>query len=306
MTAQSLGFHGIHFDNTDDVVVKLRNLLADPVARGMDFLRQRSQQLFCETDQGVIIRDNFSQLLILEFTGERNLVFLENGGNTWQYFIGERAFTDSNFPQDVDTTSLALVTLSIPSEQKEQAMQKILGNLSADGLPLAYFDSLRPRFCPYVAANVLRLFYLNGQGRKLQATLQYLCRILCTQAYEVGSRYYRHPDWIIYYLADLCCKCTDPDLEELREVVTKQLKRRMGTDKEVLAAALRLLAAQSLDLDSPEDLQTLLTTQQLDGGWELGWMLTYGNVAVKIGNRGVTTSMAVKAIRVAYERPCIT
>lgn len=164
-----------------------------------------------------------------------------------------------------------------------------------------YFDKLRPRFCPYVCANVLRFFYLNGQGCKLDATLQYLCRILETQAYEIGSRYYLQPEWMIYYIGDLCGKCKDPRLGELRQIVTRQLKRRIGTNKDVMSVALRLLAAQALGVENFPDLQTLINAQQLDGGWETVWMFTYGNVAVRIGSRGVVTAMAVKAIRASQK-----
>lgn len=241
--------------------------------------------------------------------------------STWQFFIGERAYTDHDFPQDADTTSLALVTLDVPRQYKEAAMEAILNNLTEDGLPLvllsyinsciiraqvidlmkfieqAYFEELRPRFCPYILANVLRLFFLNGQGHKLGTTLNYLCRFLHTRAYELGSRYYRHPDWILYYTADLCGKCADADLDELRRIVTSELQRRMGSDKDVFAAALRLQAAHSVGLHSVEDLRTILDAQRLDGGWETAWMFTFGNVSVQIGSRGVMTAMCVKAIQ---------
>ncbi|KND91979.1 hypothetical protein TOPH_03496 [Tolypocladium ophioglossoides CBS 100239] len=255
ITAHSLGIRGVLFENTVIVIAQLHNLLGDPVARGMAFLRRRAKALFCETDNGITIKENFSQLLILQRIGD--------------------------------------------SHQKQAAMEAILENLTPDGLPLIYFDKLRPRFCPFVSANVLRLFYLNGQGYKLRSTLRYICSILHTQAYEIGKRYYCHSDWIFYYLADLCRKCSNPDLNELRMILSTQLKRRMGTDKDVLAAALRVLAAQSLGFENPRDLETLLVAQQLDGGWEFAWMFTYGSVAVKVGSRGVTTALTIKAIQTA-------
>lgn len=88
---------------------------------------------------------------------------------------------------------------------------------------------------------------------------------------------------------------------ELRQIVTRQLKRRIGTNKDVMSVALRLLAAQALGVENFPDLQTLINAQQLDGGWETVWMFTYGNVAVRIGSRGVVTAMAVKAIRASQK-----
>lgn len=71
MNAQSLGFYGIRFQDADNVVIQLHNLLGDPVARGMEYLRQNSKDLFCESDSGVIVKDNLSQLLILQCIGDR-------------------------------------------------------------------------------------------------------------------------------------------------------------------------------------------------------------------------------------------
>lgn len=72
VNAHSLGFHGVLFRETTAVVTQLHNLLGDPVARGMDFLRRHSKNLFCETDGGVIVKDNFCQLLILQCIGDKS------------------------------------------------------------------------------------------------------------------------------------------------------------------------------------------------------------------------------------------
>lgn len=156
---------------------------------------------------------------------------------------------------------------------------------------------MRRRYCPFVAANVLRLFYLNGQGHRLQTTLKQLCRILKTRAYEIGSRYYCQPEWLLYYLADLCGRCDNPELDELAGLVKAEVGQRIGRDKDIMAASLRAVSAQALGLDNSEDVQTLLATQELDGGWGLAWMVKYGSSSLKIGNRGVVTAMAVNAIR---------
>lgn len=71
MNAQSMGFHAIRFQDADNVVIQLHNLLGDPVARGMYFLRQNSKNLFCESDSGVVVKDNLSQLFILQCIGDR-------------------------------------------------------------------------------------------------------------------------------------------------------------------------------------------------------------------------------------------
>lgn len=128
-----------------------------------------------------------------------------------------------------------------------------------------------------------------------------LCRLLRTSAFEFESRYYLQKDWVFWHLADLCAKCPVSELEELRALVTTRLQERMGCDKDVVGAAMRVMAAQSLNLLNQRDLKALLDTQKMDGGWELCWMWRYGTVNVNIGSRGVTTAMAVKAIRTAFE-----
>lgn len=158
---------------------------------------------------------------------------------------------------------------------------------------------MRPRWCPHIAANVLRFFFLNGQGHLQQANLQHLCRILSTEAFEFDTRYYFQSDWLFWHLADLCEKCSDSALVELRGLLTTRLQERMGCDRDILGAAMRVLAAQALGLNNERDLKTLLAAQQLDGGWELAWMWRYGTVNIRIGSRGVPTALAVKAIQTA-------
>jgi HAD superfamily hydrolase (TIGR01509 family) len=70
IVGQSLGFHGIHFDNEENVVQKLKTLFGDPVRRGELFLQDNAGRMFCETNTGMAINDNFSQLLLYHTTGK--------------------------------------------------------------------------------------------------------------------------------------------------------------------------------------------------------------------------------------------
>jgi len=66
----------------------------------------------------------------------RDLVVLENERYTWNYFQGKPTFAGTTYPDDSDTTSLAMTILEgIPVADKVQARDKILSNLSPDGLP---------------------------------------------------------------------------------------------------------------------------------------------------------------------------
>ena len=70
IVGQSLGFHGIHFDGEESVVRKLKILFGDPIKRGEDYLQTNAGRMFCETNTGTTIHDNFAQLLIYHITGQ--------------------------------------------------------------------------------------------------------------------------------------------------------------------------------------------------------------------------------------------
>lgn len=71
VAAQSLGFRSVHFAEASSVMATLNNLFGDPVVRGLEFLKLNAKNLFCETNTGETQRDNYSQLIILEHTGDR-------------------------------------------------------------------------------------------------------------------------------------------------------------------------------------------------------------------------------------------
>ncbi|EEU37501.1 uncharacterized protein NECHADRAFT_51518, partial [Fusarium vanettenii 77-13-4] len=296
VAAQSLGFRGVHLTDTSSVVATLNNLLGDPVARGLEFLRRNAKNLFCETNKGETQPDNYSQLIILEHTGDR-LVQL---GTT---FIGEPVFFDTVYPNDADTTSLAMHVLGdVSAEEESFAVNEILSHLNPDGLPYCWLQTCRPRFCHGICANVFRYFYLSGQIDKLPNVYQYLCRLLKTEAYLLGTRYYENPDWFLFLLSDVCGKRPDDEaLNEMRRLLSSQIQDRVGCDRNLFGAALRSLAAQALGIMNKRDIKTLLETQLLDGGWEKQWLWKYGKEAVKLGSRGVITTMAVRAIKRARE-----
>ena len=161
VAAQSLGFKGIPFDNTDELIRQLHNLFGDPVMRAKGFLQHNAKNLFCTLSTGQIQPDNYSQLVILQNTGDRyvnncagyfpelwadccrNLVVLESDGPTWNYFHRESPtlpMSNAAYPNDSDTTSLAMAVLEdMPMSSKLQARDEILSHLSPDGLPFVSF-----------------------------------------------------------------------------------------------------------------------------------------------------------------------
>jgi FMN phosphatase YigB (HAD superfamily) len=68
LSARSLGFHGIVFDDSQNVIRSLRNIFFDPTSRGREFLSRHAHNQFSVTNTGVMLRENFALLLILEAT----------------------------------------------------------------------------------------------------------------------------------------------------------------------------------------------------------------------------------------------
>ncbi|KAF5581070.1 hypothetical protein FPANT_9074 [Fusarium pseudoanthophilum] len=299
VNAQCLGFKGIVFTTTDELIRVLHNMLGDPVARAKRYLEQNAKNLFCTMNTGNLQPDNFSQLLILHHTGDRDLVVLKNEGDIWNYFHGSPTYDGTTYPDDPDTTCLAMTMIEdMPTERKLKARDVILSYINSDGLPEAWFNKNRPRFCHCVCANVFRFFTINGWSDKLPAVYEYLCRVLEARAFLHGSRYYKIPDWFLYILSDLCARRpSDSNLQRMRDLLIESVQERMGCDENVLGAAMRALSAQSLDLKNNRDIKVLLESQQLDGGWELAWLWSYATKPLKIGSRGVVTAMAMDAIQ---------
>lgn len=69
----------------------------------------------------------------------------------------------------------------------------------------------------------------------MTSTLEFLCRVLRTRAYEFETRYYYSSDWLFYYLGDLCGRCSDSELAELQHLLRMRLRERIGRDTEVLS-----------------------------------------------------------------------
>lgn len=68
--AQCRGMRGVLFDKTDSVVQKLHAFFGDPVERGKAWLRAHAKDMWCVSNTGVEIREQFQQLLLLHLTDE--------------------------------------------------------------------------------------------------------------------------------------------------------------------------------------------------------------------------------------------
>jgi len=82
-------------------------------------------------------------------------------------------------------------------------------------------------------------------------------------------------------------------------MLAERLTERIGSPGDSLALAMRVIACSSFGLQNKVDMGRLLERQELDGSWSDGWFYHYGMTGILIGNRGLTTAFAVKAIELA-------
>ena len=162
-----------------------------------------------------------------------------------------------------------------------------------------YFEREKPRTDAVVSANVLTCFYTFGRGHShgLELTVRMIHNILLQQEYLHGTRYYPSPDCCLFFFARLL-RCSDAEYLQtmLGPLLKERIQERVGLSGSAMDIAMRILACKWLGLESGDDRHVLLDKQCEDGGWDASWMCTYGSSGIKIGNRGVTTALAIRAL----------
>lgn len=163
-----------------------------------------------------------------------------------------------------------------------------------------YFDRKKPRTDAVVSANVLACFYSFGRGQELDHTLELIRNVLLHRTYIQGTRYYPSPDCCLFFFGRLLQSSNDAHLKAtLGSLLKKRIQERVGLSGSALSLAMRIITCDLFNLDCGHDRRALLDLQCDDGGWEAGSLYTYGSTGLEIGNRGVTTALAIKAIGLA-------
>lgn len=317
IAAASSGMSGILFENTHGLFRKLHNMLGDPVLRGREYLRHNAGKHFSTVENGPSIHDAFSQFLLYEITGDASLINLStsNASETapknpsaptnpltmparaWNYFLNHPVGTTPSFPDDVDTTSCALLALSPPNSSVHAVLDAMLANRNTDNLVQTYFSPTRPRVDPVVLTNVLRAFYAHNRGAELAESLAYVRRTLLHRGYLNGTLHYYSAESFLFFVSRLvAANPLAAEVQALREPLVERLRERVGRRDDALAVAMRVLACQAFDVWAESDLEYLKELQEVDGGWEDGWVCRFGRSRKRIGNRGLVTAYAVEAL----------
>jgi hypothetical protein len=154
---------------------------------------------------------------------------------------------------------------------------------------------------------------------------------LLNRDYERGTRYYPDADNCLYFLSRLLrhinhtsnknaysraeetqslsrpptppddsARDSEEDHLKITRLLIDRVLERVGTPAGgAVQLALRILTCAHWAIPSGNDVATLKSMQQDDGGWQGGWMYRYGSTGMRLGNRAVATALACKAIDAA-------
>ena len=201
-------------------------------------------------------------------------------------------------PVDVDDTALALLAFRPPVASANPILDRIVENRhTKDGLIMIYFDERRPRACPFIMVNAVRVLYRYGRGADVQPELEHIRRILLNRGHIDGSEHYLASETFLYFLSCLIDdNPTASEIQSLRQPTVEALRDRVNRPGDSFVIASRVLACQELNVSTQSDIQRLKELQECDGGWEMGWISRFGRSKKMIGNRGIPTAWAIKAL----------
>jgi len=155
------------------------------------------------------------------------------------------------------------------------------------------------RICPEVSADICCFFYMYGRGAEVQPSFDYVFRTLTNRDWHI-SRYYAIPEPLFWFSLRLYKAAPQTsELRHLASILKTVVTERIGRDAldNPAALAIRLLICQEFGIINEEDLVRLLQLQDVDGSWNGGWFFAFGKSKIRVHHRGLTTGMAVEAIK---------
>ncbi len=150
---------------------------------------------------------------------------------------------------------------------------------------------------PIACMNVLSFFYAHGCGHELSQEFALVHAILQHRAYLDGTIYYYGADAFLFFLSRLL-EVSPSIYEHIAPLFSKRILERVGEGGDALALAMHIIAACMVHVEDAlgSDIQQLKRMQEVDGGWPIGWIDKYGNKDILMGNPGLTTILAMKAL----------
>lgn len=131
--------------------------------------------------------------------------------------------------------------------------------------------------------------------------------MLTHRAYLSGTRFYQTAESFLFFFSRLLPYLprtnTSTSTNTLSPLLRARILERAGAPGDALALSMRLLAGMMVGLRLERDLVEMLRMQEEDGGWAPCWIYKYGSSGVKIGNRGLSTAFALRAIAALCSAP---
>ncbi|OQV04444.1 hypothetical protein CLAIMM_09327 [Cladophialophora immunda] len=231
LAARSLGIRCLRYKDTGGLRRFIHHIFDDRVERGRQWLQTNAKNMWCVTPDGREVRDNFAQLFLYEAAGDLNLVSLTFYERTWNYYIEKPIDTVEKHPDDIDTTSLAMILLPHDVDKAHSILDEVLLYTNRDGIILTYFDNKRPRIDPAVCVNALRFFYKYGRDDlpALQPTKAWISDVLFYRAYLDGTYYYPSGDVFLYLFSRLLSANPGSDIyRSTCALLRERLQERMA------------------------------------------------------------------------------
>lgn len=146
---------------------------------------------------------------------------------------------------------------------------------------------------------------MHGRGHELPETLDWVYSVLQHRAYLDGTLYYHGADTFLFFLSRLLA-VSPAVYARFAPLFAHRVLERFGAEPndagadggvDAQALAMRIIAAATVGMCDIADYERLLTLQQPDGSFPTGWVYKYGGSGLLIGNKGLTTALAVQAIK---------
>jgi hypothetical protein len=234
----------------------------------------------------------------------------ELGSENIFYFFKEH----HRLPADADCTALGLSVLcnaeKFANDARKRALQaldRIVANTNHAGVVETYFDPSGERsgvVDAVVCCNALYLAHQMQRANEMQASLDYVHRVLVDESYLEGTRYYPSPETFLYFLGRLLHAF--PEIQHrFVEPLRFALRQRLRTSADPIDLAQRVLLCAWFAVDDQGDAQHLFELRQSDGTWPIDSLFRYGRRNIYFGSQALATAFATAALanyqRVAEE-----
>ena len=208
------------------------------------------------------------------------------------------------FPNDVDCSAFGMSVLIksgiVLPEKIQELASTIIKNVDQDGIIQVYFpprESREGRLDPAFCANALYFLNQIGRGDEAKKTEDYLYAVLEKKEYLQGTRYYPSPDAFLYFIARMM-QSSERIRDRFEPLLRRRIEERIGISNGLLECAFRLIISNQLDIHNKADRDTLLASQNVQGGFPAETFFRCGKHPVFFGSAAITSSFALAGLDV--------